>query len=800
MRLTAADIERERQRVSNDPYATDVERLLVHPTPFGERDTDPQRHLARLREMHGVLSHADFLQSLQSASPVLLVWLANTRRICHLLSQICESPRSPLLIGQHPNPEVQDRVRQSCMEVLLRLSTYPNHFSDKLWKTKSEHSGRLLPTFDSLLSLYLAHYAQTVDAHPHNATAMASAVAQRQRQLLFKESIPLVRLERRFDELNKEGEVAFGDSALTLVCPPAVPPAVVWGDRVMLAWAKEQWQRWLQLFAHEPQLWESVVSLSYNPSVRDFLVHFIDECGRQKRERTATDKQLHTAEVPHSNYPRNQPHLHCPLCPAQMADGVIPPAAFVRSCCPSRCARATLLWSGFTSCPTARVDRPLPASSAETEYAALPLYHPARHRLRSAAIDDALSLTTPADCCIRRTRRATSACCYKQWSATASAAAALAFRLSVRPPFSDFSPVATCPLTVESDRAGALWPLADGGLQSRGSRHQQGIRGKSSSCTHASSSSAHRARLTRHPVSPQSHPSLTPIHLCVVVVAVPFAVQSAVTALSSTKAVGVERRLDDEATVGCLLHLLQLWPLLVDCHHRFSRADEKQAEKRSGVKELIHQLDLHLAVHSSVLSEALQLLKATLREESQLPPALTVRVQVFLLRYLELLVSRRPSDAHQALLTLGGLPLLLSLYSAHSQRGGPVKTSLYFLLLAILTSGDQQLQSALLVQRGLCSLLLDDFLTAAGADESRIPAQTCRLLALTVILPVPAVRQLVAEDARLPALLTQRPVVCERLLESLRFKDYEIRYRAEDGQEEPAVLLDRWLQRAHSKA
>ena len=304
LRVTAAELVKERERVSQDPWSTTVEKLLIHASPFTERDSEPARHLARVREMQAVLSHEDFLPSLQAASPVLLVWLANTRRISHLLQQVCESPRSPLLLLQQPNPAVQSRMRQGCMEALLRLSTYPNHFSEKLWKAKSDHSGRLLPTLDTLLSLYLAHYAQTVEVHQHNAAGMAAVVAQRHSDLLRRETVCLVRLEQRFDEVGGEHGAPGGDKELALVCPPAVPVAVVWGDRLMLQWAKEQWARWLLLFHHQPQLWEAVVSLAYNPSVRAFLVRFIDEAGRQRRERTATDWQLHQAEVK----PRHPPH------------------------------------------------------------------------------------------------------------------------------------------------------------------------------------------------------------------------------------------------------------------------------------------------------------------------------------------------------------------------------------------------------------------------------------------------------------------------------------------------------------
>ena len=250
--------------------------------------------------------------------------------------------------------------------------------------------------------------------------------------------------------------------------------------------------------------------------------------------------------------------------------------------------------------------------------------------------------------------------------------------------------------------------------------------------------------------------------------------------------------------VGCLLHHLQLWPVLVDCHHRLAAVQEQK--RLAELRDVVHQLDIHLAVHSNVLPLTLQLLRMTLAEDWQLPPALTVRLQVFLLRYFELLVHRRLKDAHHALLTLHGIPVLLSLYRGHFTRGGPVKTSLYFLLLAILCSDDQALQTALLVEHGLYPLLLDDFLAETAAESSRAPAQTGRLLALSVLASNSAVHRLIDSDPRLVERLLSRPALYASMRDSLALKDFTITWHSKEAErEEPALLLDRWLTRAQSR-
>ena len=334
--MTPEELVEEKERLRNDPYATEVERLLVRARVWDERDSHPQRYLHGLREMEAILSHPDFQSSLQAASPVLLTWLANSRRMHHLLSQVCTSPRTPLVLNHQPSPEVQDRMRHSCMEVLLLLSSYPNQFSDKLWKLQSTMgSGRLLPALDTLLALWMAHYGQTVKVSEFSAVEMAAIIAKRHQDLRMKEDVPLIRPQVTFEGLSGEEPMRPSDRALTLIAPPAVPPACVYGDKVMQVWVKEHWGKWLQLLSDKTAkgVWEGLVSLSYNPSVRDFIVRFLDDTVYRAKEHTASSQQHKQAEVPHHHHTTT--HQQPPLCPPTTTSLEFIPAV----CCAVLCRR-----------------------------------------------------------------------------------------------------------------------------------------------------------------------------------------------------------------------------------------------------------------------------------------------------------------------------------------------------------------------------------------------------------------------------------------------------------------------------
>ena len=246
----------------------------------------------------------------------------------------------------------------------------------------------------------------------------------------------------------------------------------------------------------------------------------------------------------------------------------------------------------------------------------------------------------------------------------------------------------------------------------------------------------------------------------------------------------VEQRADDAATVSCLMNLLQLWPLTVDLHHRLHTRADKSSRQRIDALEVA----LVQSLSQSILPLTLKLLQVAQQDNPRLPQALNARLLVFLLRSLELYVERRPKETSAVLLRVQGVTSLMALYRSGAQRGGPVRTSLYFLLVAILTSQEEGLQAALLVQSKLWESLLSELVAATRLNGKRVPAQCCRLVALSLILPISNIREMISKDTRVPTMLKAHPMVYERLRESVQLKDYSLKYTDDD----PVALLESW--------
>ena len=178
---TAEEEAAERERLLSDPYATDVERLVVQPA---EGDREWQRaQLLRL------LEHPELKASLQAPNPLVLRWLANPHRLLILFDGLCEPPYSALHEDHRPSPLVQKRITSACCDVLLQLCAQPNAFSARMFVKSSAHSGRPYPKLNSLLAFWLQHYGQTSQRCSMSAEKVAAAVADRQQCLAQRKPV-----------------------------------------------------------------------------------------------------------------------------------------------------------------------------------------------------------------------------------------------------------------------------------------------------------------------------------------------------------------------------------------------------------------------------------------------------------------------------------------------------------------------------------------------------------------------------------------------------------------------------------
>ena len=253
-----------------------------------------------------------------------------------LLEAVCVSPRCPLMSDGRPHPLVQQRVSKVSADVLMVLTSFPNSFERSMWNRRSP-SGRAEPVLDLTLSLYLSHYAQlpvlarsTDDAVQQITAAQRALEDPRERG---QQAAGLRRPELKTDGSgSREAVPRVGESELKLVVPPAVPPPIVYADQVIANWIKTQWDRvrpalrcsaltlllprrlqllmsaccrcvsqFLNLFTAERNraicLFEVVVSLCYNPSVRSLLSLFFQEADKRRTARSISEQQMAKART-----------------------------------------------------------------------------------------------------------------------------------------------------------------------------------------------------------------------------------------------------------------------------------------------------------------------------------------------------------------------------------------------------------------------------------------------------------------------------------------------------------------------
>lgn len=240
------------------------------------------------------------------------------------------------------------------------------------------------------------------------------------------------------------------------------------------------------------------------------------------------------------------------------------------------------------------------------------------------------------------------------------------------------------------------------------------------------------------------------------------------------------------------MNTLQLWPTLLECHHQLSVDSSASSDVR--MPEAVLNLDelLHAFLHSFYLPHALSLIDFVHGQmtSSGMPPS-CMRLVLLLARSFELMALRNNAPLTAVLLSHRGAHTLVGMYRSQLAAGTTqLGTALYFLLLALLTADNEPVQTELLIAAHLWSHLVSTLASSySDHPKPRLPAtQHLRLLALSLLLPAPAIRAHIAADSEWNRLYCYQAAMRPLLRDSLAQQDYTLQYT----QVEPLQLLDDW--------
>ena len=248
------------------------------------------------------------------------------------------------------------------------------------------------------------------------------------------------------------------------------------------------------------------------------------------------------------------------------------------------------------------------------------------------------------------------------------------------------------------------------------------------------------------------------------------------------------------------MNALQLWPTLLDCHHRLSVDSSVSTDSR--LLDAVMNLDglLHAFLQSFYLPQSLSLIDFISGQmtSSGMPPS-CMRLVVLLARSFELMALRNNAQLTSALINQRGAHTVVNMFRSQQAAGTTqLGTALYFLLVALLTANNEPVQTELLIEAKLWSHLVSTLASSYShhPTAARITAaQHTRLLALSLLLPTPSIRAHIAVDSEWNALYCYQPAVRHLIEDSLALQDYTLHY----SKAEPLALLAEW-QTAWSKA
>ena len=178
-RWTAGELAAEMERVRRDPFATEVERLVVLGPAHGSAPQSANDSIT------AVLLHPELQASLRGVNPLVIDWMIEPKRLKQLLYTICRPlPR----VSGEMSAEQAEAARQRARRIrfvigtMLRELSEQSAFRDEMFRAHSAKSSRMYPGFDTFMAYYLSHYGQLSLPVVDEAIKAAARVQERLQQ------------------------------------------------------------------------------------------------------------------------------------------------------------------------------------------------------------------------------------------------------------------------------------------------------------------------------------------------------------------------------------------------------------------------------------------------------------------------------------------------------------------------------------------------------------------------------------------------------------------------------------------